>query len=42
MMIVANLATDITELVAKVKNVVDLAPVLGAISRPDMPNFERN
>ena len=30
----ANLATNFQDLVAKVKNVVALAPVLGAISRP--------
>ena len=33
-MLVANLATNIQDLVAKVKNFVALAPVLGAISRP--------
>ena len=33
--LVANLATNFQNLVAKVKNVVALAPVLGAISRPD-------
>ena len=33
--LVANLATYFQDLVAKVKNVVALAPVLGAISRPD-------
>ena len=32
--LVANLATNFQDLVAKVKNVVELAPVLGAISRP--------
>ena len=32
--LVANLATNFQDLVAKVKNVVALAPVLGAISRP--------
>ena len=29
-----NLATNFQDLVAKVKNLVTLAPVLGAISRP--------
>ena len=33
--LVANLATDFQDLVAKVKNLVALAPVLGAISRPE-------
>ena len=33
--LVANLATNFQDLVAKVKNLVALAPVLGAISRPD-------
>ena len=32
--VVANLATNFQDLVAKVKNLVALAPVLGAISRP--------
>ena len=32
--LVANLATNFQNLVAKVKNLVALAPVLGAISRP--------
>ena len=32
--LVANLATNFQDLVAKVKNLVALAPVLGAISRP--------
>ena len=32
--LVANLATNFQDLVAKVENVVALAPVLGAISRP--------
>ena len=30
----ANLATNLQDLVAKVKNLVALAPVLGTISRP--------
>ena len=30
----ANLATNFQDLVAKVKNLVTLAPLLGAISRP--------
>ena len=34
--LVANLATNFQDLVAKVKNLVALAPVLGAISRPDI------
>ena len=33
--LVANLATNFQDLVAKVKNLVALAPVLGAISRPE-------
>ena len=33
--LVANLATNFQDLVAKVKNLGALAPVLGAISRPD-------
>ena len=32
--LVANLATNFQDLVAKVKNLVALVPVLGAISRP--------
>ena len=32
--LVANLATNFQDLVAKVKNLVALAPVLGTISRP--------
>ena len=32
--LVANLATNFQDLVAKVKNLVALAPVLGAISHP--------
>ena len=32
--LVTNLATNIKDLVAKVENLVILAPVLGAISRP--------
>ena len=36
--LVANLATNFQDLVAKVKNLVALAPVLGAISRPDVFN----
>ena len=32
--LVANLATNFQDLVAKVENLVALAPVLGAISRP--------
>ena len=32
--LVTNLPTNFQDLVAKVKNVVTLAPVLGAISRP--------
>ena len=31
-----NLATNFQDLVAKVKNLVTLAPVLGTISRPDL------
>ena len=34
MILVADLATNFQELVAKEKNLVALAPVLGAISRP--------
>ena len=34
--LVANLATNFQDLVAKVKNLVALAPVLGAISRPGL------
>ena len=34
---VANLATNFQNLVAKVKNLVALAPVLSAISRPALP-----
>ena len=34
-MLVANLAIDFQDLVAKVKNLVALVPVLDAISRPD-------
>ena len=34
-MLVANLATNFQDLVAKVKNLVALAPVLGAISCPE-------
>ena len=34
--LVANLATNFQDLVAKVKNLIALAPVLGAISRPDI------
>ena len=37
--VVANLATNFQDLVAKVKNLVALVPVLGAISRPVRPNF---
>ena len=33
-LIVANLANNFQDLVAKVKNLVALAPVVGAISRP--------
>ena len=33
--LVANLATNFQDLVTKVKKLVALAPVLGAISRPD-------
>ena len=32
--LVANLATNFQDLVAKVKNLVALAPILGAILRP--------
>ena len=35
--LVANLATNFQDLVAKVKNLVALAPVLGAILRPGLP-----
>ena len=35
-MLVANLAIDFQDLVAKVKNLVTLAPVLGAISCPEL------
>ena len=35
-MLVANLAIDFKDLVVKVKNLVALAPVLGAISCPSM------
>ena len=34
--LVANLATNFQDLVAKVKNLVVLAPVLGEISRPGL------
>ena len=37
--LVANLATNFQDLVAKVKNLVALAPVLDAISRPDSVYF---
>ena len=37
--LVANLATNFQDLVAKVKNLVALAPVLGAISRPELLNI---
>ena len=40
MILVANLATTFQDLVAKVKNLVALAPVLGAISRPAMGSFK--
>ena len=41
--LVANLATNFQDLVAKVKNLVALAPVLGAILRPEiMMEFEQN
>ena len=33
-MLVANLVTNFQDLVTKVKNLVALVPVLGAISRP--------
>ena len=33
--LVASLATNFQDLVAKVKNLVSMAPVLGAISRPE-------
>ena len=33
--LVSNLATNFQDLVAKVKNLVALAPVLGAILRPE-------
>ena len=36
--LVANLATNFQDLVAKVKNLVALAPVLGTISRPESLN----
>ena len=36
--LVTNLATNFQDLVAKVKNLVALAPVLGAISCPDLPD----
>ena len=36
--LVANLATNFQDLVAKVKNLVALVPVLGAISRPGITN----
>ena len=35
-MLVANLAINFQDLVAKVKNLVTLVPVLGAISCPDL------
>ena len=35
-MLVANLVIDFQDLVAKVKNLVTLAPVLGAISCPEL------
>ena len=37
--LVANVATNFQDLVAKMKNLVALAPVLGAISRPEMANW---
>ena len=38
--VVANLVTNFQDLVAKVKNLVALAPVLGAISRPAISSIE--
>ena len=35
-MLVTNLVTNFQDLIAKVKNLVPLAPVLGAISRPEV------
>ena len=35
-MLVTNLVIDFQDLVAKVKNLVTLAPVLGAISCPEL------
>ena len=40
--LVANLATNFQDLVAKVKNLVALAPVLGAISRPDIASIVKH
>ena len=40
--LVANLATNFQDLVAKVKNLVTLAPVLGAILRPAYTNVPIN
>jgi len=37
--LVANLATNFQDLVTNVKNLVPLAPVLGAILRPDILHF---
>ena len=37
--LVANLATNFQDFVAKMKNLVALAPVLGAISRPACQSF---
>ena len=37
--LVANLVTNFQDLVAKVKNLVALAPVLGAILRPAVALF---
>ena len=40
-MLVANLATNFQDLVAKVKNLVALAPLLGAISHPALVTFSQ-
>ena len=38
--LVAKLATNFQDLVAKVKNLVALAPVLGAILRPELKRYD--
>ena len=38
--LVTNLATNFQDLVAKLKNLVALAPVLGTISRPEFTVYK--